>query len=439
MDPLAIYLQNKLVGTIAQLDGGELAFIPQATYEGSVFSLAMPSSGQEYRGRVVRAWFDNLLPDDHRIRRGMAQRAGTSSGIFQLLAHYGLDLPGAVQVVSRESEDAFLSQRESFVRITEEEIGQRLKQLVEDEQKARLSLWAAKNEHWSLGGNQAKIAFRRFNNAWDSCEGSAASNVIVKPGVSHLAAQALNECVTMRLAMQCGLPTAPVHMHQFANVWAIVVERFDRLTDENGHIERVHQEDMCQALGYVSEKKYAEDGGPSAPQIMNIVGSVDTEGKKRFADALLFNHLTASTDGHAKNYSFLHFEDGTSMLAPLYDVASLAPYITNERRTPYHLAMGIGGETRVGHLRKTPLQRFARFSGLDETWVFDRAFELSACIQKHLPAVFNEPDLAGVEHLDELASRMIPRIQALCRGTERNLERTGKNYVPVKIAHIKAM
>ena len=38
---------------------------------------------------------DNLLPDNPQVRKGMAEEAGTSMGVFPLLTHFGFDLPGA--------------------------------------------------------------------------------------------------------------------------------------------------------------------------------------------------------------------------------------------------------------------------------------------------------------------------------------------------------
>lgn len=435
MNSLDVYILQQHAGTL-RADGSQLLFSYDANYTGPDLSLALPFAQGEYASKKVRAWFDNLLPDRAEVLRGMTIATGEKHGTYHLLAHYGLDLPGAVQVISDVTREEFESRESGYSTITAKQIGERLVAIVEAEHKSIDRPWAARGERWSLGGNQGKIALRKYHDAWFSCRGDAASNAIVKPGVSHLASQALDECVTMRLAKRCGLPCANAYMESFAGVDAIVVERYDRITKDNGDILRIHQEDLCQALSYQPTKKYAEDGGPSSPQVINLLKGAADESQHRFVDALLFNHLTASTDGHAKNFSVLHQAKGSFRLAPLYDVASLAPYMTAERRQPYHLAMSIGGETRVGHLRKTPLQRFARMSNLDEAWVFDRAYELIARIQKQLPEVFSEPDLADIDELDELASRMLPRIQTLCRGTERNLARTGKNYVPVNVTKV---
>lgn len=43
----------------------------------------------------------------------------------------------------------------------------------------------------------------------------------------------------------------------------IVVERYDRVVGPDGAVERIHQEDFCQAVGVPPETKHEEYGGPS--------------------------------------------------------------------------------------------------------------------------------------------------------------------------------
>ena len=427
MSNLNVFISKEFAGTLSSIDG-VLSFRYDRAYSGPELSLALPFSCEPQTGKKVRAWFSNLLPDRPEVVRGMALAQGKKASVFDLLEHYGLDLPGAVQIVGSTTAKEFEDRTAGYREIADSEMYSRLAALVDSENETlKPFVWATKNEHWSLGGNQAKIALRRFNDRWYACEGDGASNVIVKPGVGHLAAQALDECATMRLLKLCNIPCANTWMEKFEDIDVIVIERYDRITDQRGNVLRLHQEDLCQALSYMPEKKYAEDGGPSAPEIMTLLAKASDNSQERFFDALLFNHLTASTDAHAKNYSLIHLARGSFRLAPLYDVASLAPYLT-PRRTPYRVAMGIGGETRIGALRKTVIERFARSTGLDQAWIFERSYELIERIRTHLPRVFEEPDLAGVAGLDELACRMIPRITKLCQATERNLSRTGHTF-----------
>lgn len=71
-----------------------------------------------------------------------------------------------------------------------------------------------------------------------------------------------------------------------------------------------------------------------------------------FLQMLFFNYLVAATDAHAKNYSLMLSADGIHRLAPMYDVASIAPYVEPGKwqKKPPKLAMSIGGENRIGRL-----------------------------------------------------------------------------------------
>jgi serine/threonine-protein kinase HipA len=86
------------------------------------------------------------------------------------------------------------------------------------------------------------------------------------------------------------------------------VERYDRFPVGDGTVSRVHQEDMCQALGLSPAVKYQSEGGPSPEQIITLLRRAitpqviaETE-VGRFVDGLALNWLIAGTDAHAKNY-----------------------------------------------------------------------------------------------------------------------------------------
>ena len=71
------------------------------------------------------------------------------------------------------------------------------------------------------------------------------------------------------LARSLGLPTAQSRVMRFGDEIAIVIERYDRQHKGNDII-RVHQEDICQALGIMPTKKYQNEGGPSAFDIVEL-------------------------------------------------------------------------------------------------------------------------------------------------------------------------
>lgn len=430
---LDVLIAGNLAGHLIMSRDGELSFSYHPSYQGPDLSVGMPVSSDDYFGRRVLAWFDNLLPDNPQVRQGMALEAGTSTGVFPLLARFGLDLPGAIQVVSPD--ETRPSERESgYILLTDSAIGARLRRLADDDARHRARSWTTSEEHWSLGGMQAKLALRRYKSQWYECTGGGASNTIVKPGAAGLDNQALVEYATMRLAAACGLPSASVSLENFDGVEAIAIERYDRFTSpESGWVTRIHQEDLCQALATPPSKKYTADGGPSSVQAMELMRAAEGNSRGRLVDALLFNYLTASTDAHAKNYSLLHPAQSRYLLAPLYDVASAAPFM--KKGKTYHLAMSIGGENRVGWLRKSSLERFAKAHGLDAGALIDRTDEIAGAIIANIDAVLDElPRRKGV---NRLAETLRLRLVALCKATQRNIRVESTHFKEIDITRYR--
>lgn len=165
---------------------------------------------------------------------------------------------------------------------------------------------------------------------------------------------AANECFCMRLAQRCKLPAAQVQLATISDRACLVVERFDRApsTDapttpgdpQTAPVARIHQEDLCQALGLNPSFKY-QRAGWSLPSYAALSQLLDEHsqapGSERLAGALAatFNFLVGNADAHAKNVSLVYASDGIR-LAPLYDVVSTAVYPELDRS----LALAIGDE-----------------------------------------------------------------------------------------------
>ena len=146
----------------------------------------------------------------------------------------------------------------------------------------------------------------------------------------------------MRLAKHLGLSAASVETTLVNGRKLIIVERYDRIIHQDGSVQRLHQEDFCQATGILPEKKYQEDGGPSLTRIAGIVQAVAPAADiEALLKAVVLNVLIGNGDAHAKNFSLLHHPSGARGLAPLYDLMStlyygderLAMYINSVQRT----------------------------------------------------------------------------------------------------------
>jgi len=82
----------------------------------------------------------------------------------------------------------------------------------------------------------------------------------------------------MNLAHQVGLPVPPAQVADIAGEKVYLVERYDRVRLASGSVERLHQEDFCQALGVPPELKYQQEGGPGFADCFSLVGGMRFKG-----------------------------------------------------------------------------------------------------------------------------------------------------------------
>lgn len=419
---LVVLIAGQRAGRVCQAESGALSFAYDDGYVGIPLSLSMPVSNQVFGDKVVRPFLFGLLPDGFEVRRSLGRELGVSAdNPWALLAHVGLDCPGAVQLCAEGDIAAATTRAEMLVPMAECDIASRLRR----GRGAASARWEADNERWSLGGQQAKFALRREGDGWYSCEGAAATTHIFKPGISDLKLSALNEYVCLKLAAACGIPAERVDYLVLEDEPAIVATRYDRVRDDAGRVRRLHQEDFCQVLGVLPERKYPEEGGPGVADIVRVCGRTGAPAAsnlRRFFDMLFFNYLIGAPDAHAKNYSLL-IDCNAAYLAPLYDVASLLPYA--ERPFDIKLAMGVAGENRVGRLSTRRLSKFADANGLEECGLTgDALAERLAALAGKVPAALEAvlAESAALPGIDELGSRLLPLVAELC---ERSVARLG--------------
>jgi serine/threonine-protein kinase HipA len=375
-DALVVILDDVVAGTVTRVERGRLRFDYAANYGAAnygaanygaanygaaddgrstptPFSLSMPIQVRSHPDRVVTPWLWGLLPDSEAVLSRWARHFQVSAASpFSLLAtQVGEDCAGAVRFSLPDEVDRALGRPGAVVWLTEAEVAQRLRELKEDS-----TAWLGRSfsGQFSLAGAQAKTALLRRDGRWGVPSGSTPTTHILKPAVSGFDDHDLNEHLCLAAARRAGLIAARTTIAQFGAETAVVVDRYDRV-DRGGRIVRVHQEDLCQALGFPPAKKYQNEGGPGPADVAALLRRAMPPGEAevavwRFADALIWNWLIGGTDGHAKNYSVLLADDNVR-LAPLYDVASALPYDTHERKLK--LAMKVGGYYHLTPLRNT--------------------------------------------------------------------------------------
>lgn len=340
---LAIWMNGERVGTW-RVDRGShrLSYDPawlQSPRQRSL-SLSLPiTASLEIRGPVVAHYFDNLLPDNDKIRERMARRHKTrSTEAFELLQAIGRDCVGAVQLLPEGNAPQGWDQIHGEP-LNEQQVAQVLRATpsesvlgqAQDDELFRIS----------LAGAQEKTALLFTpEGGWHRPLGATPTTHILKLPLGlvggsrrvDLSDSLENEWLCAQILYQLDLPVAATEMWRFEDQKALAITRFDRSwqVGERGQpwIARLPQEDFCQALGHPPSRKYEKDGGPGIADCLRLLaGSADATDRQTFALTQLAFWLMGATDGHAKNFSLFLQRGDTYISTPLYDVLSIFPYV----------------------------------------------------------------------------------------------------------------
>ncbi len=380
---LEIWMGERRVGTLDGSDRRSLRVVYDDAWCNDPFatplSVSMPIAGRSHAGKAVSSYLWGLLPDNERVLTRWAKTHQCSaSDVFGLLKGVGADVAGAARYVCGSIAD-----RESgFEPLSEREVAELLRQA-----KLDSTSWHSQLKgHWSLAGAQTKIAlaFDEGQQSWGVPLGVRPTTHIMKPAISGLTDHDVNEHVCLQAASALGLRAAETVIRSFDGERVLVVTRYDRLL-RDGSVIRVHQEDFCQALGVHPQSKYQSDGGPGIDDLAVLLREVVTGNAEGDVNALFraaaFNWLLLGTDAHAKNYSLL-LSGPQVRLAPLYDVASVAPY--ERYPSKLKLAQKIGGEYRAGHISRRHWERAAKSVRIDAERLLDDIIEMA----ERLPDTF---------------------------------------------------
>jgi serine/threonine-protein kinase HipA len=407
-ESLAVLLDSRMAGRLTRLSGGRLSFEYDDGYreqpDAVPLSLSMPVQVRSHADRIVTPWLWGLLPDNEAVLARWARQFHVSaSSPFSLLGTpIGEDCAGAVRFAPFDEVDRLLQQTGEVVWLTEDEVGERLREL-----KVDSTSWLGQSftGQFSLAGAQAKTALLFEDGRWGVPSGPTPTTHILKPAVAGLDDHDLNEHLCLDAAGRAGLIVVRTKVGHFADESAIVVDRYDRLR-LGERIVRVHQEDLCQALAVPPGKKYQNEGGPGPIQVVALFrrampSRAAEDAVWRFVDALAWNWLIAGTDAHAKNYSLLLAGDDVR-LAPLYDMASALPYGMHEKKLC--LAMKLGGHYDV-YTHRNPWPRTATELDLDGDAVIERVKALTASAVDAFSDAAAAPEV--VELKRELATTLV--------------------------------
>lgn len=402
MSELLILIEGDLIGRIRADKAGRLSLDYEVSWrdspQGHSLSVNMPLAQITYLQKQVLPYLWNLLPENPNVLQRWGQQYGVSAANpFKLLANVGADVPGAAQFIPPERLEEFQSAKRPTIQwMTIDELGERLRQLREDIAAVRRPGDIGK---MSLPGAQAKTAYYwdKTLNRWGVPGGREATTHIIKPCVPGFDGLVENEHLCQDIAARLGMPAANSSVLALDQTY-IVVERYDRLPPpaRSFFVQRIHQEDLCQALGLMPGKKYQEDGGPGIAQIVTLIRRVSSDPDvdvDRFLQANMFNWLIGGTDAHAKNYSLLIGTGDEIRLAPLYDLSSQLGYpeLIDQR-----MSMKIGDHHDIRRVGIADWRKLARDCAIDEERVLIMLTGMAKALPDEISAAREQALIEGL-------------------------------------------
>ena len=374
---LDVYLNQTLTGRLSIDIYGDIEFVYDPDYinnkKNRPLSQSLPLQEQPYNTRQCRPFFNGILPEAH-IRVAIARHLGISEkNDFALLAAIGGECAGAVSLLPARSIPEDL--KPDYKIINDDAVLNILHTMV---QKPMLA--GEDGIRLSLAGAQDKLAIALIDGHIAIPMGGAPSTHILKPINRNFPSLIENECFCLKLAKKVGLNAAEASMHDAEGTPYLLVKRYDRI-EENNRIQRLHQEDFCQAMGIASEIKYQREGGPSLAdcfQLIKQVSHLPVIDIKELLQGILFNLIIGNNDAHGKNFSLLYQQQ--TRLAPFYDMISTVYYPSLANK----MAMKIGSKYDFESLFPRHIEQMAKESNLSVALVRKEAVKMIHKIQNNI-------------------------------------------------------
>ena len=400
---LNVFLGRNFVGQLIQDDGGQMLFEYAESWlenpDAISLSRSLPMRNERFTQKECRGFFGGILPEEDN-RKIIARILGISDkNDFAMLEQIGGECAGAITFLPAGTK--IPEEDDRYRKLGELELAKILREL------PRRPLMAGEDGiRLSLAGAQDKIAVRLENGRISIPRGSAPSSHILKPAIATFEGIVFNEAFCMALAAEAGLGAVKTTIARIEDIDYLLVERYDRNQDEDSQIQRVHQEDFCQALGIPSEIKYQSEGGPSLVDCFTLLRSASSSpviDLRSLLDAVIYNLIIGNHDAHAKNFSLLYLPDHSIRLAPLYDLVSTVFYPELTDR----MAMKIGDKGKSELVFPTSIEKFARDAGLAVPPTLKRVPTLASRILEAIPKVDKPRNIS--EKIAELIGKRCER------------------------------
>lgn len=361
--------ERHLVGTLETIPGREEQFSYAESYlESEVaqpLSVLLPLREGPFPARQTRVFFRNLLPEGGALAAVAKTLEVKSSSYLKVLNALGSECIGALVL---ESADEREDDSYGYEPLSREELGRAFEAGAEGvaklQEEAKLSLAGAQSKMGLYVDRSSGSLPQYF-----LPQGTAASTHIVKAANRRFEKLSENEYYCLRLAEAAGLSVPECYLDTIGVQPVFVIERFDRmvLSEDDRRagggvrrVQRLHQEDFCQVLGLLPERKYERGGVRYAKKVRDTLyerSSDPVRDIEAFVRLLVVNAVLGNCDGHLKNLTVLRGADWSSFaLAPAYDIASTVVYEGLDR----HMAMRIGSTNKIDEVGRDDFLALAK-------------------------------------------------------------------------------
>ncbi len=264
MRQLDVYLGESLIGRIVEnRKGGRFEYeqsIVGKLAGRPVLSMAFPAKVRPFGEVKTSAWFNGLLPEGNRRDEVCRSLGVLPYDWIGLLSEIGWECAGAVRVFEHGRERTCELRLE---KISPSELAEKLSSATERLPQVESGLF-----RMSLGGFQEKmcVVMPAIPEGVSSVAaddvllpmGDSPSTHILKPESEHYPGLAESEAWAMTAAGNAARASKVALLDLDDAPSTLVVERYDRIADNgSAHVLRIHQEDVCQALGIDPHGKYA--------------------------------------------------------------------------------------------------------------------------------------------------------------------------------------
>ena len=383
-DTLNVWREQRLVGQLWRNTIGAIGFRYDPAWidsGGFAVSRSLPLAAGEFapEAGVAHRFFANLLPEGA-VRDHIVRDLKLPNTDFDLLRAIGGECAGALSILPVDRQP---SGQRQYRPLTEKDLAD----LAARRGQIYANFPADERPRLSLAGAQDKCPVLVRDDQYFLPQLEAPSSHILKFELADYRHLPAYETFTTQLAAAIGLPVVDIALRTVGRTRYAQTARYDRIWDDSGEVQRLHQEDFCQALGYGHEKKYQEYGGPTFAQCYRLV--LDTSSEPAIdAQHLLrwqiFNVLAGNSEGHAKNLSLLHLTDDAGRpqirLAPFYDLVCTRAI----ERIDYHLAFDVGGERNPSVITSANWEALAKACDVRPQFLSNLVRETADALQERI-------------------------------------------------------